>query len=210
MAFDNETSEAQAEAQARKQMAEMLRKGEKLKVGAGGKIEPANDSTGIEIPPGKLAAFHWYENDLELFNLEKTAMARFYPQFQMGKFPNGKLYWLGSLSPGLFRHNKPWLMQAVYQNNHPNNSSYGGSIRIYALDPDLDEISQKFGYIPHTLRDEAGKIYLCTANMDDVRADSVVTTAASSLGWAVKWISSYELWVNGEMSKEEFGRHGGI
>ena len=159
-----------------------------------------------------MTSFYWYERDAELFEGEKLAMAKYFPQFQLGKLDNGKLYWIGSLLPGLFQSNKPWCVQAVYQHNHPDNSNYGGSVRIYAIDPDLEEIKTKssIGHIPHTLSDEEGHIYLCTANTSDIKIGAVVTSAASSLGWAVKWISSFELWVAGDLSPEEFGSHGRI
>jgi hypothetical protein len=214
--MSDSTAEAQAEAQARKKMAEMLRRGDKVKVDQNGNILPADASASqnaINIPKGTLAAgFYWYENDIELLNGEKIAMSKHFPQFQLGKLDDGKLYWFGSLSPGLFKRHKPWFVWAVYQHNHPNNSSYGGSVRVYSLDPDLEEFRRQNNniFIPHTLSDDAGHIYLCTANPEDVQAGSVVTTAASSLAWAVKWIAAFELWVEGELSTEEFGQHRGI
>jgi hypothetical protein len=210
--MSNETAEAQAEALAREKMRNMLRNGEPFKVDQNGKIIPANTPTAqnaIDIPKGTMAGFYWYENDIELFNGEKLAMSEYFPHFQMGKFENGKLYWYGSLSPGLYRSHKPWFVQAIYQHNHPNNSSYGGSVRVYAIDPDLEEWKKENNniWIPHTLTDEAGHLYLCTANPDDVKTGSVVTSAASSLAWAVKWISAFELWIDGLLSTEEFGEH---
>ena len=172
-----------------------------------------NRAEGITIPCGDLStSFYWYDRDRELLEGEKLAMAKYFPHFQLGKLDNGKLYWVGTLAPGLYSVNKPWYVQAVYQHNHPDNSSYGGSVRIYTIEPSLEQILEttNIGYIPHTLRDEDSHIYLCTANPNDVKTGSVITSAASSLAWAVKWISSFELWVGGEMTREEFGAHGRI
>jgi hypothetical protein len=153
-------------------------------------------------------SFYWYENDIELLNGEKDAMSQFFPQFQIGKLSNGKLYWVGSLSPGLYKINKPWYVQAVYQHNHPDNSSYAGSVRVYCIDPDLEEFTKNSGlYIPHTLRDEADSIYICTAGPEHIEAGPIVTSAAVSLSWAVKWIAAFELWVAGELATEDFKAH---
>ena len=151
-----------------------------------------------------MAAFYWYENDVELFTGEKHAMNKFFPRFQLQKLKNGKLSWIGSLSP----EKKTWFIQAVYQHNHPDNSSYGGSIRVYTIDPDLDELQRRKGNIPHILRDDVGHLYLCTARMKDIKAGHVVTSAASSIAWAAKWISAYELWEEGILSDTDFRQHG--
>ena len=210
-----ENNNTETEALARERIRRMLLNGETLKADKTGKLVPADGSLGkdaIKIPDGDLAAFYWYERDAELLEGEKIAMAKFFPQFQLGKLRNGKMYWVGSLSPELYRSNKPWYVQAVYQHNHPDNSNYGGSVRIYTIEPNLEKMIKrsKIGSIPHTLHDEEGQIYLCTANMDDVKAGNVVTSAASSLAWAAKWISSFELWIGGEISGDEFGSHGRI
>jgi len=151
-----------------------------------------------------MAAFYWYERDAELLNGEKMAMNKFFPNFQLQKLNNGKLSWFGSLTPG----KRTWYLQAVYQHNHPCNSTYGGSVRIYMIDPDLDILQNRKGSIPHVLCDEVGHLYICTARMEDIKAGNIVTTAASSIAWAVKWISAFELWEEGFLSSKDFYGHG--
>jgi hypothetical protein len=175
-------------------------------------VDAPNSKGGISIPEGtlRMASFYWYERDAELLEGEKLAMKKFFPNFQFGKLSNGKLYWYGTLSPGLFKDNTPWDIQAVYQHNHPDNSSennnyFGGSVRIYSLDPNLDNFENSYGRLPHTLHDEEGHVYLCTAGDKDVKTGQVVTSAASSISWAVKWISGFEMWVAGELP--DFPQH---
>jgi hypothetical protein len=158
-------------------------------------------------------SFYWYERDADLLNEEKAVMAGYFSQFQMGKLPNGKLYWIGELMPGLYSVNKPWKVQAIYQHNHPSStgpdgSPFAGSVRVYSIIPNLDEMVRETGLlIPHTLRDEAGSIYMCTSGKEHINVGEINTSAASHLAWAVKWISAYELWVAGELSTEEFSGH---
>jgi hypothetical protein len=71
-------------------------------------------------------------------------------------------------------------------------------------------VSQAGISIPHLLRDHDGHVYLCTARPEDVKAGNIVTSAASSLAWAIKWISSFELYLAGDLSLTDFGAHGTI
>jgi hypothetical protein len=92
----------------------------------------------------------------------------------------------------------------IYDHDHPNNNAYGGSVKIYSIDPDLDELQAEVGGrgLPHVLRDGLGNLYMCTARAEDVEAGNVVTSAASSLGWATKWTFTVTCWLNGEIGDE--------
>jgi len=115
---------------------------------------------------------------------------------------------VGMVTPTDMRPGAQWIIQVVYDHNHPNNSTYGGSIKIYCIDPDLAEISKKLGEsIPHTLRDSAGNPYLCTASPGDIRVGNVNTSAASALSWAIKWIHVFEMWLAGDVSTAQFRDH---
>ena len=202
-----------AAARKRREVREKLLRGEAVKVSQRGTIHGQNDPTpnnepAIQVPEGKLAArFHWYENDVELLEEEKTAMRHFFPQFQLGKLDDGRLCWIGELETDL-RAYGIWHIQAVYENNHPNNSSYGGSVKVYAIEPDLEEVRNEIGSIPHLLTDGSGQIYLCTSRPGDVYASPEhSTSAASSISWATKWISAFELWMAGDMTTAEFNGH---
>lgn len=198
-----------AAAKKRREIKEKLLRGEQVKITPAGTVTDAKDSreTGIIVPPGKLASFYWYERDPALLDSEKEAMKRFFPQFHLGALDDGRLYWYGKMTTNL-RKGGHWHLQAVYDNNHPDNSAYGGSIKVYSIDPDLHEIMAELDEpIPHLLKDSSGNAYLCTARKEDVYAGSKVTSAASCLSWAAKWIAAFELWMAGDLSTDEFSGH---
>ena len=202
-----------AAARKRREVREKLLRGEVVKVSQSGTIRGQNDPApntepAIEVPEGKLAAgFHWYDNDPGLLVEEKGAMRCFFPQFQLDKLDDGRLCWTGALQTDL-RPDGIWYIQAVYENNHPDNSTYGGSVKVYSIEPDLEELRSQLGGIPHVLKDSSGKIYLCTAEAHDVHAGPTrSTSAASSIAWAVKWISAFELWLANDMTTAEFSSH---
>ena len=195
----------------------------KKKLLEGGKITLKNngsvtddkgaDST-ISIPKGKLAANQWYERDPELLEMEKIAMAKAFPNFTLDKLDDGRLYWIGELTPGIyetkFNERLTYTVMAVYNNNHPQ-QVMGSSVRVYPVLPDVEDLINRCGFRPfHLLRDSSENLYLCTNEADNVLTGATVTSAASVLGWAVKWLMSYELVLTGDLPKETFNRHGGI
>lgn len=209
----------------RRRVREMLLNGEEVAVtpseevvvGANGEIRiradvrPGQDV--ITVPPGKLASFYWYERDPRLLDGEKKAMKQFFPQFKLDEFSDGRLFWEGKFRPNNVKPGAIWILQVIYDNNHPHNNTYGGSVKIYAIKPDLEQYSEAIGEdIPHTLTDEEGHLYLCTARHKDVRVDidDGVTSAACSLAWAARWIAAFELWTAGDLTTEEFSEHDGI
>ena len=172
----------------------------------------SKDST-ITIPKGKLAA-KWYEDNPSLLEVEKVAMAQCFPDFELGKLDDGRLYWIGELSPGVyetkFNRRKSYHVMAVYQNNHPN-QQMGSSVCVYLVQPDINDLIRECGFRPsHLIRDSVGEVYLCTAEADDVKVGQTITTAASVLAWAVKWLLSYELVLTGDISVEKFNQHHGL
>jgi len=204
-------------AKRRKELREKLLKGEEVKVTPVGHVMGVNerDSDGnrdnanaIVVPEGKLAIFHWYERDINLLRFEKKAMAQYFPNFKMEKLSDGRLCWVGELKTDL-RKGGRWFLQAIYDNNHPHNNSYGGSIKVYSIDPDLEEIQEDLEQdIPHVLYDAGNNLYLCTARAKDVASGKdMVTSAASSLAWAAKWIAAFELWMAGDLSTSDFSGH---
>ena len=203
-------------AEARRQLREALLRGDQeVKITQKGDAKPTSqircqDGNTIYIPKGKLAAksIYWYENDPELFEEEVRAMNQQFPQFKLGKLSDGRYYWTGTVRPETVRKNAAWTLQLVYDNNHPSNNSYGGSVTVYSVDPDLEEFSKKLGGIPHVLRDSYGNICLCTSRKEDVLTGrNLSTSAVSCLAWAIKWIIVFELWLAGDVSTEEFKEH---
>lgn len=175
--------------------------------------EKDTDSS-IIIPKGKLAAMQWYDRDPDLLEMEKIAMHKAFPNFTLDKLDDGRLYWIGSLTPGIYGmkygEELSYTVMAVYNNNHPQ-QVMGSSVRVYPVLPDVDELIQRCGFRPyHLLRDSTDNLYLCTNEAGNVSTGNIVTSAASVLGWAVKWLVAYELVLTGDLSVEEFNRHGGI
>ena len=182
----------------------------------GGATGGPGEASSISIPTGKLASNQWYENDPELFELEKIAMARAFEGFELGKLDDGRLYWIGDVTPGVYEtkfgrsERKTYTLMAVYEQNHPH-QRMGSSVHIYPVLPDVQDLIDFCGFRPsHLLVDSNGQNYLCTAESGDTKAGSTVTTAASVLAWAVKWLTAYELVLTGDLSKEKFNQHHGI
>lgn len=199
----------------REALKRQLMNGDKITLKGDGNVtgsSNAQDST-ISIPKGKLAA-QWYEDNPLLLEAEKAAMAKCFPNFVLNKLDDGRLYWFGELAPGVyetkFGQKKSYHVMAVYQNNHPN-QQMGSSVYVYLVQPDVDEIINECGFRPyHLLRDSAGEVYLCTTEADFVQTGNTVTTAASVLAWAVKWLLAYELVLTGDLPKDKFNEHHGI
>jgi len=207
------TGDDAAAAERRRQLRETLMKGGVASVNQSGQLTPGNNShssqPAIQVPPGKLAgSFYWYERDRQLLEGEIAAMQRFFPQFYLDKLPDGRLSWVGSLNMENLRQGSQWILQAIYDHSHPHNNSYGGSISIYSIEPDLHLLKQKLGTIPHLLKDSQGNYLLCTSQKDDFRASvQHSTTAASALSWAAKWIAVFELWIAGDVTTAQFQGH---
>ena len=198
----------------REALKKKLLEGGKITLKSNGSVtdEKGKDST-ISIPKGKLAS-QWYEKDPELLEMEKIAMAKAFPNFKLDKLDDGRLYWYGELVPGIyetkFNERLTYSVMAVYNNNHPQ-QVMGSSVRIYPVLPDVNDLINKCGFRPyHLLRDSANNLYLCTNEAGNVSTGSTVTSAASVLGWAVKWLMAYELVLTGDLPVETFNRHGGI
>lgn len=208
LAVDDAALKAKREA-----LKKSLLEGKKVTIKSDGKVSESGDGSGINIPTGKLAS-QWYESDPSLLEAEKAAMGKFFPNFKLDKLDDGRLFWIGDLTPGIyetkFKEQKTYTVMAVYNNNHPE-QVMGSSVRIYPVLPDVDDIIRECGFRPyHLLRDSSENLYLCTNEAGNVKTGSTSTSAASVLAWAVKWLSCYELVLTGDLDKDVFNRHGGV
>ena len=187
----------------REELRKKLLEGKKIKIGKNGNVSDNNAGGGINVPKGKLASFYWYERDPELLQAEKFAMNKFFPQFKLNKEEDGRYTWIGTINTGLMGNNK-WTLQIVYDNDYPV-SRMGGSVKIYSIDPDIDEMARELDWRPHhLLRDTGGYTYMCTAESGDVKSGKTVTSAATTLSWAVKWIMGFELVLSGDLTPDQF------
>jgi hypothetical protein len=170
-----------------------------------------NPNGGLIIPKGILnIEFHWYERDPELLKAEVEMMKKFFPYFKLEKLDDGKFCWIGDIRTGLIGNNSFNIM-LVYDNDHPNNKSYGGSVKVYLIDPSLEELEKDLGVtLPHTIKGNNGHRYLCTSDPKDfIVTESASMSAASCLAWAVKWIVLCEGLIAGDeaASLEKFSAH---
>jgi len=174
-------------------------------------------------------AFYWFQNDPDLLEAEKMAMAKFFPTFQLYQLEDGsgRLYWRGKVQP-TGKGGMVWDLMLIYKNTHPQaeEGMYGGSIQILPVKPRLKDIADNmmpilldtyktyerasergFGLgLPHIYRGNFGRneeYFICTADPKYFRASQTrSTSAASSLSWACKWIMLCEMWINGEVSDD--------
>ena len=197
----------------RRKIKEALLNNQQIKVTPQGNLTASPQDPGIVVPEGKLASFYWYETDPDLYQGEIEAMRRAFPKFRLDKESDGRLSWVGAVTPNMIEGaQRPltYTLHAVYDHSHPSNDTYGGSVKVYSVDPDLEDVAQG-ERIPHTLHDSEGALYICTARKEDFKAgrtaSSAVTTAAVAISWAVKWLSVFEIWLDGKVSDEDFQSH---
>jgi hypothetical protein len=147
---------------------------------------------------------YWYERDPGLLEAEKEAMRRLFPEFQLEKLEDGKFCWIGQINPR-GADGGVWTLQAVYQHYHPDSEPGGCSVYVYSINPDLDELYEELGALPHILRDDAGHFYMSIQRPEYIDAREGYTSifsAAKSIGCAAIWISWFESWLNGEADED--------
>lgn len=85
------------------------------------------------------------------------------------------------------------------------NQACGTSVKAYLLNPTLEDLQEIVNrspnvspkVIPHLLKDERGALYLCSTDSAYVSVDGSsargITSAATSLRYALRWINAFEL-----------------
>ena len=199
-------------ARKRKELAERLRKGQEVMVeGNTGEMKSPNEAEkddGPKLKMDKAKLGNWYRTDKRLYKEECEAMKKNFPNFKLEKLDDSRLCWIGDLNPN-GASGRVWTIMAVYANNHPHNNCYGGSVTVYSLEPELEELVNLFGPLPHTLKDTSnGRLSICTARPNDVLAgDGVYTSAATHIAHAVKWIKLVEDWMEGIVDDNLFAEN---
>lgn len=198
----------------RQRIKQMMLNDEPIQLNPGGTVvnqngERVNDSNQpLVIPKGKLAAIiQWYQREPDRFHAEVAAMKMAFPQFTYRFLPDGRMAWTGKVRPGVLGANGwDWTLEAIYDNNHPSNSNWGGSVHVYLRKPSIDQLISMSGWRPHHLIGSGDGTSLCTSRQQDysIGRGCAETSAASVLLWAVKWLMCYELVLSGEMSRSEF------
>ena len=177
-----------------------------------GTIVPAdaqNMDMGPDIPRERLYVSQWYETDKALLEGETKVMSFHFPNFQLVQLPDKRLAWQGVIAPNLATGRK-WEILAVYNHNHPA-QDIGSSVKVFLVNPTLDEVCQRLGFTPHHLfRSEQDGLYLCTIDSTSVQTGTRVTSAANNLLRAAKWLICAEFVMLGVMSRAEFDSPVGI
>lgn len=163
----------------------------------------------------------WYESNRDLFEAEIAAMNDFKPDARFYFLDDGRMYWIVRFCPIVAgRRTRPYRLMLVYDPDHPK-ARYGTSVRAYLVTPTLDELQQIVNRmpsvspknIPHTLPDGSGGRYLCSSHYTDVKTDlggEGVTSAATSLRFAMRWVTIFELGLLDPVTWKLFQGHGKI
>ena len=188
--------------------------------------EPQVSANPKLVPKTVVSANQWYEKNPDLLTAEKAAMYDF--QGKKARFcilKDGRACWMVHCQPSIAGRDKRYCraydIALIYDNDHPQ-ARYGSSVKAYLLNPTVDQlqdiVNRTSGVspknIPHLLRDGNGELYLCSADTRDVSTslDSKggITSAATSLRFALRWINIFELGLIDPVTWGKFQRHGEI
>lgn len=142
----------------------------------------------------------WYNKLPALFNAEVAAMRTRFPNAGYGFLKsNNNMYWTVTLKISEKGFTKPWTFLLIYEKNHPNNLSYGGSVKVVPINPGFDELERvarangRKG-VPHVVNKEGFGKYLCTRATDEVEdGKKRAGTAVQAAAWAVDWAVHFEV-----------------
>lgn len=155
----------------------------------------------------RVKLLQWYERDPHLLEAEKDAMHKLFPGFTLNKMDDDRLCWSGSLNIGVLGDNE-WHIMAVYNNSHPY-PVMGGSVKVYIVEPDMSELIEELDWCrSHLCRDSCGNLYLSLFFDTNMSPGDCVTSAASHIAMAVRWLMAFELVLTGDLSKEDFSADG--
>ncbi len=140
---------------------------------------------------------------------EIVAMKCFFPYSNHQLLEDGRHSWDVIAKPMGDKGPKYHLM-AVCDHNHPHNNTYGGSVKVYCLNPDLDEISKKINKrLPHVLRDQWGNPYICTGKKENFHSGQkkandhqLVSTVAHAIGRAIGFTYALQCYMDGVIGDE--------
>ena len=163
----------------------------------------------------------WYEMNRDLFKMEILAMQDFKPNARYGFFNDGRMYWSGSCTPVVAgRKRRTYNFLLVYDPEHPN-IRFGSSVKCYLIGPTIDDLQTIVNRnplitekkIPHLLVDQKNELYLCSSDRSDCSDDlsnGGITSAATSLRFAMRWMNAFELGLIDPETWGDFQLHGVI
>ena len=164
----------------------------------------------------------WYTKNPDLFEAEIIAMHDFKPSAKYSFLGDGRMYWTVQFTPTIAgKKTRTYNLALVYDEDHPK-ARYGSSVKAYLLRPTIEDLQKIVNNtpgitdksIPHLLRDSKGELYLCsvdTSNCKDDLDKGGITSAATSLRFAMKWINIFEMGlVDPDYTWKKFQKHGEI
>ena len=197
-------AENDAAAKIRASLAKDLKEGKPVGIAFSGDVMGENRE---QKKLGELTSYQWYDREPQRLRDEIEGMNHFFPQFKLYKMDDGRYYWRGTLRPNVLPNGWDWEVMAIYDKDHPT-PKMGGSVRIVLLKPSIETVINALGWRPHhLLYCPNDGTYLCTTCSEDM---SYETTAMLTLTWAVSWLTTLELVLTGDLSKETFNSPNGI
>jgi RsiW-degrading membrane proteinase PrsW (M82 family) len=131
---------------------------------------------------------NWHETTPMLLEREKSAVFEKYPG-AIFNFNDGFVTVLLNIT-----NNFSWTIQLTYARNYRKLKE---QLRIYVLQPDLNELAAISSEIPFVKADLQGNYYLDVAPQEQ-------PSGVTAIDNALLWIQLFEKWVNEEIESDEF------
>ena len=131
---------------------------------------------------------NWHETTPMLFEREKNTITEKYPNAVIEVCDSIVLVSLNTTT------NFQWTIQLTYARNYRKLKE---QLRIYILQPDLNELAAIANEIPYIKVDLSGDYYLDIASQEH-------PSGISAIDNALVWINLFEKWVNEEIELNEF------
>ncbi|GHT23885.1 hypothetical protein AGMMS4957_16060 [Bacteroidia bacterium] len=140
------------------------------------------------LPPIPSYLRNWQEVTPQLFENEKHAILEKYSDALLET--SDGLVTVGLVANG----NYQWLLHLTYARNYRKQKA---QLRIYVIEPNLNELVAISNEIPYIKTDLSGQYYLDVAPQNQ-------PSGASAIDNALLWIDMFEKWVNEEIELNEF------
>jgi len=141
-----------------------------------------------ETEPRQNYAVNWFNVMPQLLEREKDSVLQSFPDARY-MVDNGIVSFLLNASG-----NYSWSLQLVYARNYRKQPEM---LRVYIIQPDLNELVQISGSLPYTKVDRSGSYYLDVTDQYDV-------SGVKTLYRALRWVGLFERWVEGDIDLSDF------
>jgi ubiquitin-protein ligase len=136
---------------------------------------------GLRLKPTRWFAAHWYETLPGRLLIEKQAMQKCFPQFELVK-DEEQLAWVGTLESN---RNNQYEIAVMYPYDFPSEPP-----KVYPLNPPVQVFDERTLRTRHQYPDG----HLCLYYPQD-RSFNATATAATVVGVAAAWFFAYESWL---------------